>query len=93
MQKYIKTLKERATTAGKCKIKAQKERRAVKQSTKDQKGGEAAEVLTLRDGTTIKVIPFTDHVKYLGKQFNFINHTDKDLDARIRNGLIQFDEF
>ena len=64
MQKYIKTLTERATTAGKCEIKAQKERRAVKKSTKDQKGKYKEEVLTLKDGTTIQVIPFTDHVKY-----------------------------
>ena len=47
----------------------------------------------LKDVTSIKVLPPTEHVKYVGKQLNLINHTDKDIDQRIRNGWITFNEF
>ena len=57
---------------------------------KDQKD---KEVIKLKDGTAIKILPLTDHVKYFGKQLNPINHTDKDIDEHIRNGWIKFNEF
>ena len=47
----------------------------------------------MNDGTTIKIVSLTDRVKYLGKQLNFINHTDNDIDERIRKGWIKFNEF
>ena len=34
-----------------------------------------------------------DHIKYSGQQFSFIDHTDKDIDERIRKGWITFKEF
>ena len=34
-----------------------------------------------------------EHVKYLGKQLNLINHTDKDIEERIRKGWVKFSEF
>ena len=64
-----------------------------KKNIKDSKEREAGEVLTLKDGTTFKVLPFIEHAKYMRKQLNLINHTDKDIDERIRKGWIQFNEF
>ena len=47
----------------------------------------------LKDGTAIRILTPNEHVKYLGKQLNLINHTDKDIDERIRKGWIKFSEF
>ena len=46
--------------------------------------------LDLRDGTSIRILSPNEQVKYLGNQLNLINHTDKDIDERIRKGWIKF---
>ena len=47
----------------------------------------------LKDGTAIRILTPNEHVKYLGKQLNLINHTDKDIEERIRKGWVKFSEF
>ena len=49
--------------------------------------------MLLKDGTAIKILKPHEHVKYLGKQLNLINHTDRDIEERIRKGWIKFSEF
>ena len=49
--------------------------------------------MILKDGTAIKILKPHEHVKYLGKQLNLINHTDHDIEERIRKGWIKFSEF
>ena len=66
---------------------SKRKREACKDST--IKTGDS---LTLKDGTSRKVISPNEHVKYLGKQFNLINNIDKDIDDRIRKGWIKFDK-
>ena len=53
----------------------------------------AGDNLILKDGTSIRILSPNEHVKYLGKQLNLINHTDKDIDERIRKGWMKFSEF
>ena len=50
-------------------------------------------MITLKNGTKIQVLPLTDHVKYLGKHVNLVNHTDKDIEDRIRKGWLTNNEF
>ena len=40
-------------------------------------------MIIFKDGNKIQALPITDHVKYLGQQLNFVDHTDKDTDERI----------
>ena len=49
--------------------------------------------ITRKDGTRIEVLPIPEHVKYFGKLFNLVDHTDKDIDERIQKGFRQFNEF
>ena len=58
---------------------------ASKKKPEAHKDGKAkaGDNLILKDGTSIKVLSPNEHVKYLGKQLNLINHTDKDIDERI----------
>ena len=49
--------------------------------------------MLLKDGTAIRILKPHEHVKYLGKQLNLINHTDRDIEERIRKGWVKFSEF
>ena len=53
---------------------------------KDCKREAKEDMITLNDGTKIQVLPITDHIKYLGQQLNLVDHTDNDIDERIRKG-------
>ena len=63
------------------------------QQTPKKKNLDAEDYMLLKDGTAIKILKPHEHVKYLGKQLNLINHTDRDIEERIRKGWIKFSEF
>ena len=69
-----------------------KQQSSEKQSPKKIEAVEADNML-LKDGTAIRILKPHEHVKYFGKQLNLINHTDRDIEERIRKGWIKFSEF
>ena len=85
--------KEHKVIGNKCRKNARNECTTEQRSSSATKDNESRKTLILKDGTTIKVQPFTEHVKYFGKQLNLINHTNKDIEERIRKGFVKFNEF
>ena len=48
--------------------------------------------IILKDLTKMQILPLIDYVKYLGQQLNLVDHTDNDIDERIRKGWNKFNE-
>ena len=87
-----KTQKSPGVTCTKDQVGETTASKKKRDAHKDGKAN-AGDNLILKDGTSIKILSPNEHVKYLGKQFNLINHTNKDIDERTRKGLIKFNEF
>ena len=92
-QKEDKAAKESKKDKKKPTKKCKQGTSTKEDDAKNQKDQALINKLMLKDGTTIKILSPNEHVKYLGKMLNLINHTDKDIDERIRKGLIKFSEF